>query len=168
VLKSGERIGAGAVVWVAGLRAVSLVEALSSPTGAAGRVVVRETLQFPDRPEVYAIGDLAHVGEGAPHPMLAPVAIQQGDLVARNIARQLAGEAPRPFRYRDRGTMVTIGRQAAVAKIYGLQLSGFIAWLIWLTVHLVWLIGFRNRLLVLTNWAWNYLTYDRAVRLIRE
>jgi len=170
VLKSGERIGAGAVAWVAGLRAVPLAEALSSPKGAAGRVVVRETLQLPGHPEVYAIGDLAHVGDpGAPpHPMLAPVAIQQGELVATNIARQLAGEPPRRFRYRDRGTMVTIGRQAAVARIYGLQLTGFIAWLIWLSVHLVWLIGFRNRLLVLTNWAWNYLTYDRAVRLIRE
>jgi NADH dehydrogenase len=170
VLKSGERIGAGAVVWVAGLRAVPLVEALSSPRGAAGRILVRKTLQLPDRDEVYAIGDIAHVGDAAapPYPMLAPVAIQQGELVARSIARQIAGEAPRPFRYRDRGTMVTIGRQAAVAKVYGLQLSGFIAWLIWLTVHLVWLIGFRNRLLVLTNWAWNYLTYDRAVRLIRD
>jgi len=131
---------------------------------------VRETLQLPEHPQVYAIGDIAHVGDpGAPpYPMLAPVAIQQGGLVARSIARQVAGEAPRPFRYRDRGTMVTIGRQAAVASIYGLQVSGFIAWAIWLTVHLVWLIGFRNRLLVLTNWAWNYLTYDRAVRLIRE
>jgi NADH dehydrogenase len=100
--------------------------------------------------------------------MLAPVAIQQGALVAENILRSMAGKPPKRFAYRDRGTMVTIGRNAAVAHVFGLRLSGFIAWLIWLTVHLVWLIGFRNRTLVLVNWAWNYLTYDRAVRLIRR
>ena len=103
-----------------------------------------------------------------PHPMLAPVAIQQANLVAESILRSLAGKRPKRFIYRDRGTMVTIGRNAAVARIFGLRLSGFIAWLIWLTVHLVWLIGFRNRMLVLVNWAWNYLTYDRGVRLIRR
>jgi NADH dehydrogenase len=169
-LRTGERIAAGAVVWVAGLRAVSLAEALPSPKGPGGRLIVHETLQLPGWPAVYAIGDVAHVGgpDAPPHPMLAPVAIQQGALVAKNIARQLAGEDPLPFVYKDRGTMVTIGRQAAVARLFGLQLSGFAAWVIWLTVHLVWLIGFRNRLLVLVNWAWNYLTYDRAVRLIRR
>ena len=103
-----------------------------------------------------------------PHPMLAPVAIQQANLVAESILRSLAGRRPKRFIYRDRGTMVTIGRNAAVAHIFRLRLSGFIAWLIWLTVHLVWLIGFRNRMLVLVNWAWNYLTYDRGVRLIRR
>ena len=120
-------------------------------------------------------GGVHHRGHGPrgrarprPHPMVAPVAIQQGDLVAKNIFRQMAGEPPKPFSYKDRGTMVTIGRQAAVAQIYGLKLTGFIAWVIWLTVHLVWLIGFRNRMLVLINWAWNYLTYERAVRLIRN
>jgi NADH dehydrogenase len=117
-----------------------------------------------------SIGDMAHVGpaEARSLPMLAPVAIQQGDLVAENILRLVRGQRPRRFRYRDRGSMVTIGRSAAVARIYGLRLHGLLAWLIWLTVHLVWLIGFRNRILVLVNWAWNYLTYDRAVRLIRR
>jgi NADH dehydrogenase len=112
---------------------------------------------------------MAHVGgpDARPHPMVAPVAIQQGELVAENILRQMAGEEGKPFAYKDRGAMVTIGRRAAVAQIFGLQLNGFVAWLIWLTVHLVWLIGFRNRMLVLINWAWNYLTYERAVRLIR-
>jgi NADH dehydrogenase len=100
--------------------------------------------------------------------MLAPVAIQQGDLVAENILCQARGQRPKRFRYKDRGSMVTIGRSAAVANIYGLHISGFIAWVIWLTMHLVWLIGFRNRMLVLVNWAWNYLTYDRGVRLIRK
>ena len=100
--------------------------------------------------------------------MLAPVAIQQGAVAAKNILRQIAGEKLRPFVYRDRGTMATIGRQAAVANIFGLQVNGFLAWLLWLGLHLVWLIGFRNRLLVLVNWGWNYLTYERAVRLIRH
>jgi NADH dehydrogenase len=169
-LRGGERVGAGAVAWVAGLRAVSLAEELSTPKGSGGRVVVGETLQVPGHPEVFAIGDMAHAAgpDGKPYPMLAPVAIQQGGLVARNIERALRGESPERFRYRDRGTMVTIGRASAVAKIYGLQVTGFLAWVIWLTVHLIWLIGFRNRLLVLVNWAWNYLTYDRGVRLIRR
>ena len=168
-LRSGERLAAGAVAWVAGMRAAPLAEALATTRGAGGRLVVTPTLQLPDHPEVYAIGDMAHVGnpDARPHPMVAPVAIQQGELVAENILRQMAGKEGKLFAYKDRGTMATIGRRAAVAHIFGLQLNGFVAWLIWLTVHLVWLIGFRNRMLVLINWAWNYLTYERAVRLIR-
>ncbi len=169
-LSNGEMIPAGAVIWVAGMRAPPLAEAVLTARGSGGRLIVSKTLHLPDHPEVYAIGDMAHVGdpETRPHPMLAPVAIQQGALVAENILRSLAGKPPKRFVYKDRGTMVTIGRNAAVAHVFGLRLSGFIAWLIWLTVHLVWLIGFRNRTLVLVNWAWNYLTYDRAVRLIRR
>ncbi len=169
-LTNGERINAGAVVWVAGLRASSLAEALPGTRASSGRLVVDESLRVADHPEIYAIGDMVQVGPpGAPAlPMLAPVAIQQGALVADNILRQARGQRPKRFRYKDHGSMVTIGRSAAVARIYGLRLSGFIAWLTWLTVHLVWLIGFRNRALVLVNWAWNYLTYDRAVRLIRR
>lgn len=168
-LRSGEKLAAGAVVWVAGMRAAPLAEALATTRGAGGRLVVTPTLQLPGHPEVYTIGDMAHVGnpDARPHPMVAPVAIQQGELVAENILRQMAGKEGKPFAYKDRGTMATIGRRAAVAHIFGLQLNGFVAWLIWLTVHLVWLIGFRNRMLVLINWAWNYLTYERAVRLIR-
>ena len=169
-LNSGDTIPAGAVMWVAGMRAPPLAEAVPTARDSAGRLVVFETLRLPAHPEVYVIGDMAHVGdpETRPHPMLAPVAIQQGALVAENILRSLAGKPPKRFVYKDRGTMVTIGRNAAIAHIFGLRLSGFIAWLIWLTVHLVWLIGFRNRMLVLVNWAWNYLPYDRAVRLIRR
>lgn len=168
-LSNGEMIPAGAVMWVAGMRAPPLAEAVLTAKDSVGRLIVSKTLHLPGHPEVYAIGDMAHVGdlETRPHPMLAPVAIQQGALVAENILRNLAGKPPQRFVYKDRGTMVTIGRNAAVAHVFGLRLSGFIAWLIWLTVHLVWLIGFRNRTLVLVNWAWNYLTYDRAVRLIR-
>ena len=169
-LRTGERIEAGAVIWVAGLQASPLAQAMPGSTARAGRLVVEETLQLPGYPNIYAVGDMVHVGvaEGRPHPMLAPVAIQQGDLVAENIRRQLAGRRLQRFRYKDRGTMVTIGRQAAVARVYGLRFSGFIAWVMWLTVHLVWLIGFRNRALVLVNWAWNYFTYERGVRLIRR
>ncbi|HUF52816.1 MAG TPA: NAD(P)/FAD-dependent oxidoreductase [Dehalococcoidia bacterium] len=170
-LTSGERISAGVLVWVAGLRASPLAEALpGAKAGGGGRLLVDETLRVPGHPEIYSIGDMAHVGppEIRSLPMLAPVAIQQGDLVAENILRLTRGRRPKRFRYKDRGSMVTIGRSAAVARIYGLRFSGFVAWLIWLTVHLVWLVGFRNRMLVLVNWAWNYLTYDRGVRLIRR
>jgi len=169
-LADGERIEAGAVVWVAGLRASPLAQALDAPLGAAGRVVVSRSLNLPDHPEVYVIGDMAHAGggENPPHPMLAPVAIQQGDLVAENILRETEGKKPLRFEYKDPGTMVTIGRASAVARVYGVPVSGFIAWLLWLTVHIVWLIGFRNRALVLVNWAWNYFTYERGVRLIRR
>jgi NADH dehydrogenase len=169
-LRGGETISAGAVMWVAGMRAPPLAEAVPTAKDSAGRLMVSKTLNLPGHPEVYAIGDMIHVGgpNTQPHPMLAPVAIQQGALVAENILRRLAGKPQKRFVYKDRGTMVTIGRNAAVARIFGLRLSGFIAWLIWLTVHLVWLIGFRNRMLVLVNWAWNYLTYDRGVRLIRR
>ncbi|MCH7522868.1 MAG: NAD(P)/FAD-dependent oxidoreductase [Chloroflexi bacterium] len=168
-LSNGEMIPAGAVIWVAGMRAPPLAEAVLTARDSGGRLIVSKTLRLPGHPEVYAIGDMAHVGdpETRPHPMLAPVAIQQGALVAENILRSLAGKPPKRFVYKDRGTMVTIGRNAAVAHVFGVRLSGFIAWLIWLTVHLVWLIGFRNRMLVLVNWVWNYFTYDRGVRLIR-
>jgi NADH dehydrogenase len=121
----------------------------------------------PDHPEVYILGDLARVEQnGQPLPLIAPVAIQQGLAVARNIAYQAAGQSPQPFQYRDRGAMVTIGRNAAVTHLLGHDLSGFPAWVIWLGVHIFNLIGFRNRLLVMINWAWDYWFYERAVRLI--
>ena len=169
-LADGDRIDAGAVVWVAGVRATPLAQALNVPAGAGGRVLVTPSLNLLDHPEVYVIGDMAHAGgrESPPHPMLAPVAIQQGDLVAGNILRQTEGKKPQPFKYKDPGTMVTIGRASAVARVYGVPVTGFFAWLLWLTVHIVWLIGFRNRALVLVNWAWNYFTYERGVRLIRH
>jgi NADH:ubiquinone reductase (H+-translocating) len=169
-LADGSRIDAGAVIWVAGLRASPLAQELNAPVGAGGRVVVSPSLNLPDHPEVYVIGDMAHTGgsDSPANPMLAPVAIQQGDLVAENIRRQAEGKKPQAFHYKDPGTMVTIGRASAVAKVYGVPVSGFVAWLLWLTVHIVWLIGFRNRALVLVNWAWNYFTYERGVRLIRR
>jgi len=128
---------------------------------------VLPTLQLPAHPETYVIGDLAEVAlAGRTLPMLAPVALQQGRAVARNLARQIAGKSPLLFQFRDRGTMVTIGRNAAVAHVGRRAVTGLPAWLLWLGVHLINLIGFRNRLFVLINWAWDYLFFERAVRLI--
>ena len=117
---------------------------------------------------MYVVGDLAYVEEnGSPPPMVAPVAIQLGVAAARNIRRQIAGKPPIPFRYRDLGTMAVIGRNSAVVHLFGRwSFTGFPAWVMWLTVHIFKLIGFRNRLLVLSGWAWDYLFYERGVRLI--
>lgn len=156
------------VVWTAGVRGAPLAEAWGLPVGRGGRVQVLSTLQAPGQPRVYVVGDLAAFeGEdGNPLPMLAPVAMQQGEQAARNILRQMTGEKAQAFRYKDRGTMATIGRTAAVADIFGRAFTGIVAWLIWLGVHLLQLIGFRNRLVVLINWAWSYLFFERMVRLI--
>jgi len=170
VFKDGTRLDAGTVVWAAGVRAAPLADMLDVPRGRNAQVSVEPTLNLPDRPEVFVIGDMAYLegyhGNRA-YPMVAPVAIQQGRQAARNIIARLRGRPMRPFRYFDRGQMATIGRRAAVLDAFGVRLSGFIAWLGWLFIHLIELIGFRNRLIVLANWAYNYFTYDRGVRLIR-
>lgn len=166
-LKSGEIIPAQTLIWAAGVRASSLTATLGIPPGRQGRIPVESTLQLAGHPEVFIIGDAAYrEQDGEPLPMLAPVAIQMGESVARNIARQLRAEPLVPFRYRDQGTLATIGRNAAVANVYGLKLSGFPAWVMWLVVHIIQLIGFRNKLFVLINWAWDYFFYERAARLI--
>ena len=169
-LKDGRSIDSPLVIWVAGVKAAPLAEAVPAEARAGGRLVAEATMQLPGQPQVFVIGDMAHRADadGRLYPQVAPVAIQQGTLVAGNILRHARGEGLRPFRYRDQGTMTTIGRSAAVAHVYGLRLTGFVAWVIWLVVHLIQLIGFRNKLLVLVNWAWNYFTYDRGVRLITE
>ncbi len=167
LLRDGTVIPTRTVVWTAGVRGEPMAQAWGLPAARDGRVTVLPTLQVPDHPEVYVVGDLAHVEQGGrPLPMIAPVAIQQGEAAARNIICQINGDAPLPFRYRDRGTMVTIGRNAAVAHVWARSFTGFPAWLLWPSVHLVNLIGFRNRLFVLINWAWDYFFYERAVRLI--
>ena len=166
-LKSGEVIPAKTVIWAAGVRASSLTGTLGLPTGRQGRIPVEPTLQVMGHPEVFIIGDAAYREEnGEPLPMVAPVAIQMGQSVARNIKRQLRGQPLEPFRYRDQGTLATIGRNAAVANVFGVQASGFIAWVMWLGIHIIQLIGFRNKLFVLINWAWDYFFYERAARLI--
>ncbi len=161
-------IPVGTVVWTAGVRGTPMAQAWGLPIARGDRVAVLPTLQVPEHPNAYVIGDLAYVEEsGRPLPMVAPVAVQQGTAAARNIVRQLAGEEPLPFQYRDLGTMAVIGRNAAIAHLLGRwTFTGFPAWVIWLSVHLFALIGFRNRLLVLTSWAWDYFFYERVVRLI--
>src|SRR5213596_678759 len=166
-LKSGEIIPAQTVIWAAGVRAAPLTATLGLAPARQGRIAVEPTLQLAGHPEVFIIGDAAYrEQDGEPLPMVAPVAIQMGESVARNIARQLRGQPLEPFRYHDQGTLATIGRNAAVAHVFGLQLSGFPAWVMWLVVHIIQLIGFRNKLFVLLNWAWDYFFYERAARLI--
>ncbi len=166
-LKSGEIIPAHTVIWAAGVKAAPLNATLGLTVGRQGRIPVEPTLQVPGHPEVYLIGDASYVEDnGAPLPMVAPVAIQMAEVAAQNIVRALRGQPLQAFRYRDQGTLATIGRNAAVADVFGLQLSGFPAWVMWLVVHIIQLIGFRNKLFVLLNWAWDYFFYERAVRLI--
>ena len=169
-LASGETISAANVIWVAGVRGEPLAEALPVDLGAGRRVRVLPTLQIPDHPEVYVVGDLAYLErlDGRPYPLLAQVAMQQGALAAANILRGVNGHPLRTFRYQDRGTMATIGRRMAVAHVFGLQFSGLVAWGLWLAIHLIALIGLRNRALVLVNWTWNYFRYDRASRLVTD
>jgi len=166
-LKSGEIIPAHTVIWAAGVKAAPLNATLGLTVGRQGRIPVEPTLQVPGHPEVYLIGDASYAEDnGAPLPMVAPVAIQMAEVAAQNIVRALRGQPLQAFRYRDQGTLATIGRNAAVADVFGLQLSGFPAWVMWLVVHIIQLIGFRNKLFVLLNWAWDYFFYERAVRLI--
>jgi NADH dehydrogenase len=166
-LEGGEVIPTHTVLWSAGVRAASLLGKLGVEQASMGRVKVLPTLQLPEHPEVYVIGDAAYLEEnGKPLPMVAPVATQQGKRAAGNILADLEKKPLQPFKYLDLGSMATIGRNAAVAHSFGMQFRGFPAWFVWLVVHLIGLIGFRNRLIVLINWAWDYFFYDRAVRLI--
>ena len=164
----GEQIRARTVLWAAGVAATPLVRTLGVPLDRAGRVIVERDLSIPGHPEAFAIGDCcAFTGDdGRPLPGLAPVALQQGRAAARNVLRRLAGAPTEPFRYHDRGSMATIGRAAAVAVVGRFRLSGLLAWLAWLFVHIAFLIGFRNRFLVLFEWAWAYLSWQRGARLI--
>jgi NADH:ubiquinone reductase (H+-translocating) len=163
-----ERIETRSVVWSAGVAASPLGKALGVPVDRIGRVEVEADLSVPGHPEIFVVGDLASsVGpDGKPLPGLAPVAIQQGKATGRNIARLIAGQPTRPFRYLDKGTMATVGRGAAIADVRGLHLHGLIAWFAWLFIHIYFLIGFRNRIAVMLEWAWAYLSWQRGARLI--
>jgi NADH:ubiquinone reductase (H+-translocating) len=168
-LDNGARIESATVIWTAGVRASPLGEQLTAQPARSGRVPVRATLQLPGHDEVQVIGDLAHVDDGGePLPMLAPVAIQQGEHAARNVIAMLAARPATPFRYRDKGTMATVGRNVAVVQIGRIRVAGFVGWLMWLFVHLTYIITFRSKAVVLINWGWNYVFYDRPVRLITE
>ncbi|MBM4315565.1 MAG: NAD(P)/FAD-dependent oxidoreductase [Deltaproteobacteria bacterium] len=167
VLEGGEAILTQTVVWTAGVRGEPLASLSGIPTGSDGRVSVLPTLQIPAHPEIYVVGDLARIdAKGQALPMVAQVAIQSAVAAADNIGRQIDGQEPLPFRYRDRGSMITIGRNTAGVAMGSRTYTGFFAWLLWLIIHLFNLIGFRNRIMVLINWAWDYLLYERAVRFV--
>ena len=170
-LSTGETLTARTVVWTAGVRANPLADLLGLRQSSGGRIVVGPDLAVPDAPEIFVVGDLAappsdRRGEV---PQLAPVAMQEGRHAADQILRRLRGQATRPFHYRDKGTMATIGRRAAVADLpLGISLRGTVAWLAWLFLHLIFLMGFQNRAQVLVQWAWNYITWDWGPRLLLE
>jgi NADH:ubiquinone reductase (H+-translocating) len=164
-----ERIHAHTVIWAAGVAASPLAQTLGVPLDRAGRVLVEPELTIPGHDDVYVIGDLAHVEcDGSLVPGVAPAAMQEGWHAAQNIIRTIRGRPREPFRYVDKGMLATIGRGAAVAKVGPIKASGHFAWLLWLFVHILFLIGFRNRLLVMIQWAWLYFTFDRGARLITE
>lgn len=166
-LKGGEIIPTQTLIWAAGVKAAPLANTLGQKQAGLNRVVVGPTLQLPNHPDCFVIGDAAYLEfEGKSLPMVAPVAMQQADCAARNVQRLIAGKQLNKFIYKDPGSLATIGRNAAVAQLGKLRFRGFVAWVLWLAVHIFQLIGFRNRLVVLINWAWDYLFYDRAVRLI--
>jgi NADH dehydrogenase len=163
-----EEIDAGNVFWAAGVAASPLGAQLGAPLDRAGRVHVEPDCSVPGHPEVFVAGDLAALEreDGRPVPGVAPAALQMGRHLAATIRNDLVGRDRKPFRYTDKGNLATIGRAAAVAEVAGLRVSGLPAWLVWVFVHILYLIGFRNRLLVMFQWSWAYLTYQRGIRLI--
>jgi len=168
VYTGATKLPAAVILWAAGVAASPLGKKLGGPIDRAGRVDVTPDLSIPGHPEVFVVGDLAALKDknGQLLPGVAPVALQEGAAVARNIKRDLDGEPRRDFLYVDKGSLATIGRAAAIAQFGKVHISGYFAWLSWLFVHIFFLIGFRNRLLVMIQWAWSYWTYERGARLI--
>ena len=168
-VRFGDRtIATRTVLWGAGVQASPLARSLGVPLDRAGRVIVEPDLTIPGHPDVFVIGDLAakQQHDGSFVPGVAPAAIQEGQHTALNLDRAVEGQPLRAFKYRDKGSLATIGRAAAVADFGRVRFGGFLAWMAWLVIHIFFLIGFRNRFLVITQWAWAYLTYQRAARLI--
>ena len=163
-----QRIDAQTVLWAAGVAASPLATSLGVPLDRVGRVQAEPTLAVPGSPAIFVVGDMCALQQdGVLLPGVAQVAMQEGAHAARNVLRAIEGQPLTPFRYRDYGTMATIGRGAAVGEIFGgVKVSGFFAWLFWIFLHIFWLIGFRNRFVVMTEWAWAYFTHQRRVRLI--
>jgi NADH dehydrogenase len=163
-----KKLPATVILWAAGVAASPLGKSLGAPVDRAGRVLVNPDLSIPGHPEVFVVGDLAALKDehGKWLPGVAPVAIQQGKATAQNIVNDLRGKPRKNFHYWNKGSLATIGRAAAVADFGKIHISGFLAWLSWLSVHIFFLIGFRNRIIVLIQWAWSYLTYERGARLI--
>ena len=168
VSAAGWTIPTQTVIWAAGNVASPLLKSLGAPLDRVGRAIVEPDCTIPGHPEVFVLGDAALFDhqEGGPLPGICPVAIQMGEYAARTIAGDLEGQPRRAFRYWDKGQLAVIGRGRAVADIWKLHFGGFLAWLIWTFVHIFFLIGFRNRVLVMIQWAWSYLTYGRGARLI--
>jgi NADH dehydrogenase len=167
---AGRRLAAGTVIWAAGVQGAGLARALGVPLDRAGRIHVAPDLSLPGAPDAFAAGDIVHLElpGGGLLPGLAPAAIQAGRAAARNVLASVRGRARQPFRYRDKGVMATIGKHRAVARIGEVSLAGYPAWLAWLFVHLLYLVGFRNRVSVLLQWAWSYVFSRRGARLITE
>lgn len=168
VTVGGERIHAATVLWAAGVEASKIGRQVSSDLDRQGRVMVEPDLSLKQHPNIFVIGDMAHYAHetGKPLPGSAPVAMQQGRYIARTILRDLKGEKREPFHFVDKGQMATIGRSRAILEIGRLRLAGWIAWVLWLIIHIYYLTGFKNRLLVVAQWAWSYLTFGRGARLI--
>ncbi|NTU79589.1 MAG: NAD(P)/FAD-dependent oxidoreductase [Chloroflexales bacterium] len=166
----GSTLESSVVVWAAGVKGAPLAENLGVKLARGGRIPVMSTLNLAEHPEVFVIGDIAYLESQpqgqASYPMVAPVAIQMGERAARNILARLRRRDLKPFRYFDKGNMATIGRRSAVLDAFHIRLTGYPAWIGWLIVHLMFLVGFRNRVVVLLNWAYSYFTYDRSLRLI--
>jgi NADH dehydrogenase len=162
------RVPCSVTLWAAGVRANTLTRTMGVAVDPTGRVLVRRDLSVPDHPEAFVIGDAARLDDETGHPLpgVSPVAMQEARAVAESIRRTIDGKARTDFHYVDKGSMATIGRSRAIAMVKGLHLSGFVAWLAWLLVHIFYLIGFKNRLVVMIVWAWSYLTYRRGARLI--
>jgi NADH dehydrogenase len=167
VRMGGDHLAARTIVWAAGVAASPLGASLGAPCDRAGRVIVGEDLSLPGHPEVAVIGDLAALQwHQPPVPGIAPAAKQMGRYAARRILNQLKARPTPPFRYRDYGMLATIGRNAAVAVFGRIRLSGYPAWLLWLLAHIWYLIGFRNRIVVIIDWAWAYWTFERGARIV--
>lgn len=169
-LSGGGTLATHTLIWTAGIKTAEIVDTLNVEKASAGRIRIEPSLQLPGHPETFVIGDAAFLNDehGAPLPMISTVAIQQGVTAAKNILRLINKEQPAEFHYKDPGLLATVGRNAAVAKIFGISFSGFIAWVIWVFLHIYRIIGFRNRLIVMFNWAWDYFFYDNQVRLITK
>ena len=169
-LGDGSIIETQTLIWTAGAKAAEIIDSLGVEQASMGRVRVTPSLQLPLFSDTFVIGDAAFLvnGNGQPLPMLSTVAIQQGKATAKNIRRLIDGKEPLPFHYKDPGLLATIGRNAAVARIFGISFSGFIAWVIGVFLHIYRIVGFRNRILVMFNWAWDYFFYDNQVRLITK
>lgn len=169
IFHDGAVIPTHTLFWSAGVKAAPLAAALDVPAKPGGRVPVEPDLTLPGHPEVFVIGDMAYVEQdGSPLPMTAPVAMQMGIYAGQAIVAKEAGSPVKPFRFRDKGSMATIGRNSAVARAFGINFRGYAAWLVWLLLHLYYLIGFRNRIVVMLNWVWYYWYHERQVRLITQ